>query len=41
VDKKGEYYRLFKLQEEALKFIGIGEENIENEKDKEIDDGNN
>ncbi len=41
MDKKGEYYRLFKLQEEALKFIGIGEENSENEKDKEIDDGNN
>jgi len=38
MEKQGEYYRLFKLQEEALKFIGIGENNNE---DKENDDGNN
>ncbi len=29
MEKKGEYYRLFKLQEEALKFIGINEESEE------------
>jgi hypothetical protein len=39
MEKQGEYYRLFKLQEEALKFIGIGEE--ENKNDKENEDGNN
>ena len=39
MEKQGEYYRLFKLQEEALKFIGIDEEN--NDNDKENDDGNN
>lgn len=27
MDKKGVYYDMFKLQEQALKFIGIGEEN--------------
>ena len=27
MDKKGAYYKTFKLQEEALRFIGIGEEN--------------
>lgn len=33
MEKKGEYYRLFKMQEQALKFIGIGEdENTEKEK---------
>ena len=37
--KQGEYYRLFKLQEEALKFIGIGEDNTLTEKENE--DGNN
>ena len=31
MDKKGEYYRLYKLQEEALKFIGVGENEKENE----------
>lgn len=35
MEKQGEYYRLFKLQEEALKFIGIDENNTEDEKDKE------
>ena len=39
MEKQGEYYRLFKLQEEALKFIGIGED--ENKNDKENEDGNN
>ncbi len=36
MDKKGTYYNMFKLQEEALRFIGIGEE-TEN-KSKEEDD---
>ena len=38
MENQGEYYRLFKLQEEALRFIGIGEE--ENKNDKENEDGN-
>ncbi|MBR2877343.1 MAG: ATP-binding cassette domain-containing protein, partial [Clostridia bacterium] len=38
MEKKGEYYRLFKLQEEALKFIGIGENNDEETEDE---NGNN
>ncbi len=37
MDKKGAYYNMFKLQEEALRFIGIGENN---EKDSEEDKNN-
>ncbi len=36
MEKQGAYYKLFKLQEEALRFIGIGEEN-NSSKDKEDD----
>ena len=38
MDKKGAYYNMFKLQEEALRFIGIGEDNPDDndtEKEKE------
>lgn len=35
MDKQGEYYRLFKLQEEALKFIGVGENEKENENEND------
>ncbi len=38
IEKKGAYYKMFKLQEEALRFIGIGEETDNNEKEKEHDD---
>lgn len=38
MDKKGSYYKMFKLQEEALKFIGIGEENDDNESEDEKHD---
>ena len=31
MEKKGAYYKLFKLQEEALKFIGIEQETEEKE----------
>ena len=33
--KKGSYYNMFKLQEEALRFIGIGEESDDNDKEDE------
>ena len=33
--KKGTYYNMFKLQEEALRFIGIGEESDDNDKEDE------
>lgn len=35
MEKKGVYYNMFKLQEEALRFIGIGEENEDNTKEDE------
>ena len=35
MEKKGAYYHMFKLQEEALRFIGIGEENAEESEEKE------
>ncbi|MBO5433190.1 MAG: ABC transporter ATP-binding protein, partial [Clostridia bacterium] len=36
MNKKGAYYKTFKLQEEALRFIGIGEGNYtENKKETE------
>jgi ATP-binding cassette subfamily B protein len=35
MDKQGAYYKLFKLQEEALRFIGIGEENKDDEKEND------
>ncbi len=35
IEKKGAYYKMFRLQEEALRFIGIGEEKAE---DKEKED---
>lgn len=38
LNKKGEYYKMFKLQEEALKFIGIGDETAENEEEKKNDE---
>ncbi len=38
MEKKGEYYKMFKLQEEALRFIGVGEENKVNEKENEQND---
>ena len=40
IEKKGAYYKMYKLQEEALRFIGIGEENSDdnNEKEKEQDE---
>ena len=34
MEKKGAYYNMFKLQEQALRFIGIGEENKEEENDE-------
>ncbi len=34
MEKKGEYYKMFKLQEEALRFIGIGEEKEEKENEQ-------
>ena len=33
--KKGTYYNMFKLQEESLRFIGIGEESDDNDKEDE------
>ena len=39
IEKKGAYYKMYKLQEEALRFIGIGENNSDDEeKEKEQDD---
>ncbi len=38
MEKQGEYYKMFKLQEEALRFIGIGEENPQEEKENEQND---
>ena len=40
IEKKGAYFKMYKLQEEALRFIGIGEENSDdnNEKEKEQDE---
>ena len=35
MEKKGAYYNMFKLQEEALRFIGIGEEISDETKEKE------
>lgn len=35
MEKQGAYYKLFKLQEEALRFIGIGEDNKPKEKENE------
>ena len=35
MEKKGAYYNMFKLQEEALRFIGIGEEISNETKEKE------
>ncbi|MBQ8183864.1 MAG: ABC transporter ATP-binding protein [Clostridia bacterium] len=35
IEKKGAYYNMYKLQEEALRFIGIGEENCDDEEEKE------
>ncbi len=35
MDKKGVYYGMFKLQEEALRFIGIGEENNDDKEENE------
>jgi ATP-binding cassette subfamily B protein len=34
MEKQGAYYRLFKLQEEALRFIGIGEDNSSDSNDE-------
>lgn len=34
MEKKGAYYNMFKLQEEALRFIGIGEETNTHEEDE-------
>ncbi len=41
MDKKGAYYGMFKLQEEALRFIGIGEENEDDTEDKKETEGEN
>ena len=40
IEKKGAYYKMYKLQEEALRFIGIGEESTDDndEKEKEQDE---
>lgn len=40
IEKKGAYYKMYKLQEEALRFIGIGEESPDDndEKEKEQDE---
>lgn len=35
IEKKGAYYKMFKLQEDALRFIGIGEEAPEEEEKEE------
>jgi ATP-binding cassette subfamily B protein len=41
MEKKGAYYKLFKLQEEALRFIGIGEENSDNENEEKENEQKN
>ncbi len=41
MDKKGVYYNMFKLQEEALRFIGIGEETEQETNDKKETEGEN
>ncbi len=38
MEKKGEYYKMFKLQEEALRFIGVGEEIEDDKKENEQND---
>ena len=35
MEKQGVYYKMFKLQEEALRFIGVGEETEETDKEDE------
>ena len=38
MEKQGAYYKLFKLQEEALRFIGIGEEGNDTKEDDNKDE---
>ena len=38
MEKQGAYYKLFKLQEEALRFIGIGEDAEEKKEDEHKDE---
>ncbi len=38
MEKKGAYYNMFKLQEQALRFIGIGEENEDNTQEEKNDE---
>ena len=40
MEKQGAYYKLFKLQEEALRFIGIGEESKDEKEDDHKDEEN-
>lgn len=40
MEKKGVYYNMFKMQEEALRFIGIGEEPEEQSKEEENNEHN-
>lgn len=41
MEKQGAYYKLFKLQEEALRFIGIGEEPSSEEKEEKENEQKN
>lgn len=41
MEKKGAYYKLFKLQEEALRFIGIGDEEKKDEKEEKENEQKN
>lgn len=40
MEMQGAYYKLFKLQEEALRFIGIGEESVDEKEDDHKDEEN-
>ena len=41
MEKKGAYYNMFKLQEEALRFIGIGEDTNDDNTEKEKEQNEN
>ena len=41
MEKQGAYYRLFKLQEEALRFIGIGEDGSEDDNEEKENEQKN
>ncbi len=41
MEKQGAYYKLFKLQEEALRFIGIGDDNSSDDKEEKENEQKN